>query len=303
MKREDVLLGVASIFIAVLMWFQVQPLFEPGREREFNVIVRLENRPAELYAFPEMESVTVVASGTLQALNRLETSRVEAVVDLAKLKEGSQRVPISIRAPADAQLEFRTLKPAVLVRAEKVESAEREVKIVTTGTPIEGLRFEGASTQPERVVLSGPVSMLSRVAQVQVTLDLPAARPGTTVSRALEILDKEGQPVPAVTAEPGKVTVSPAVVAAPASRDVPVIVEWSGSAAPGFQLGEITVIPQRIPLNGPSEIVSQLTAIRTEALAISALRESRTFEVKLVIPEGTTSDQSTVTVRVQVVKR
>ena len=115
MNRENLSLGIASLVIAFLLWYQVQPLFEPGRERELAVKLKLINRPEGMMAIPSVETVLVIASGTRDQLDRLEMDSVEAIVDLQDAEPGDRIYPVEIQAPNGSNLMFSARTPLVRV--------------------------------------------------------------------------------------------------------------------------------------------------------------------------------------------
>ncbi|QYK52339.1 MAG: hypothetical protein KF824_08720 [Fimbriimonadaceae bacterium] len=303
MKRENILLLIASLIISVALWVQVQPMFEPGREREFSIPLSLENKPENLAIFSAPDAVTIVASGTLADLDKLDTATVEAFVNLERIKAGQANFAVQVRAPANSGLTFRPKVQTLQITAENVSRAMKTLSVVPTGAPPDGLAYGNAVCQPAEVNISGPESYFKQVASVQVTLDLTRARPGVSVSVPVEILDKEGNPVPSMIADPPKVTVAASFSVSMASRPVPVIVDWSGSPAPGFEITEILVNPQKVEISGETETISGVTVIVTEPISLEGIRANKDIKAKLVVPSKSSVEPMTVMVTIRVKKR
>lgn len=303
MKRENVLLLIASLIVSIALWVQVQPMFEPGREREFSIPLVMENKPEDLATFSAPDAVTVVASGTLAALDKLDTANVEAFVDLRRLKPGKATFAVQIRGPSNMGLTFRPKVNSLQITAENVSRAMRRVDVVPSGAPPEGLAYGNAISQPGEVQISGPESYFKQVYSVQVTLDLTKVRPGVSVSAPIEILDVKGNPVPSMIADPPKVTVAASFSVSIASRDLPIIVDWSGTPAPGHEITEIIVKPQRTEITGETEIISPLTIIQTEPISIEGIRADKNVTAKLILPAKASAAPSTVVVTFRVKKR
>jgi len=303
MKRENVLLVIASLIISVALWVQVQPMFEPGREREFSIPLTLENKPENLAIFSAPDAVTIVASGTLADLDKLDTATVEAFLNLERIQAGQANFAVQVRAPANSGLTFRPKVPTLQITAETVSRAVKTMAVVPTGAPPDGLAYGNAVCQPGEVSISGPESYFKQVASVQVTLDLTRARPGVSVSVPVEILDAKGNPVPSMIADPPKVTVAASFSVSMASRPVPVIVDWSGSPAPGFEITEILVNPQKVDISGETQVISGLTVIVTEPISLEGIRANKDIKAKLVVPNKTTVEPMTVTITIRVKKR
>ncbi|MFM9872253.1 MAG: YbbR-like domain-containing protein [Fimbriimonadaceae bacterium] len=286
MKREDVLLLIASFVIAVALWFQVQPMFEPGHEREFFVSLQMENKPENLFINTPTDNVTVVASGTIADLDKLDTSKVIAYIELKSAKSGDSSLPIQIRAPADSNLQFRAKTPTIRITGEQIIRDNRKVKVITTGTPANGLILTGTVANPDSVELFGPKSNIQKVSILQVTVDLEKLRPGQTYAALVAILDDEGNPVPATFTNPARITVAASYTTSIATREVPLIVDWTGQVASGYMIDEISVAPDHVEISGKSEDVSSITILKTEKIDISGIKANKEVTVKLVSPPG-----------------
>jgi YbbR domain-containing protein len=303
MKREDVLLLIASFVIAIGLWLQVQPLFEPGHEREFFVSLQMENKPEDLFVNTPVDNVTVVASGTLADLDKLDTSKVVAYIDLENAKTGDSNVPIQIRAPADSNLQFRSKSSSIRVTSEQIIRENRKVKIITTGTPEDGLILANTIGTPDSVELFGPKSNVSNVKFLQVTVDLARLKPGQSITAPVAILDEAGDPVPATFTNPAKITVAASFTTSTATRSLPIIVNWTGEAAPGFQIDEISVEPNHIDITGKSEIVSTISTIETEKINIAGIKANKEIKIKLIPPPGVTLMSSTAVATIKVKRK
>lgn len=303
MKREDVMLLIASFIIAVALWFQVQPMFEPGREREFIVPLKVENKPDELAVFPSADNVTLVATGTLADLDKLDASKIVAFLDLENAEPGEAKFDVQVRGPADSNVQIMPKTSSIRVTCEFILRIERPVDIVTTGTPPDGFVLANTVANPNVVELYGPSSYVKRVKSLQATIDLTRLRPGQSLNVPVAPIDENGDPVPSTYTNPVQITVAASFSASTADREVPIIVDWTGTFAPGYQLQEITVTPERVQISGKSEDVSAITTLDTEPLKFEGLSDNREYKLKLVVPNGIMSKSQEVIVNVKVKRR
>lgn len=303
MKREDIPLLVASFIIAIALWFQVQPLYEPGREREYIVPLKMEGRPEGLAVFPAADNVTLIARGTITDLDKLDAGKVTAYIDLSKVKPGESSQPIQVRVPGDANLEIRPKNRAVKVSCEIILRTLREIEVVTTGTPPEGFDLASTAANPKSVELYGPSSYVKQVQSLKATIDLSRLKPGQSISVPVALLDAEGNPVPSTYTNPAEVTVAASFTASEATREVPVIVDWKGQVASKVQIQEIIVNPERVEIFGKSEDVSATNTIDTEPIDLDGLQSDRSFTVKLIAPPGVSVKSKQVVVTVKIKRR
>lgn len=302
MKRENIFFAIASVVVAILLWLQVQPMYEPGREREFAVPLKVQNLSEDLIVIEREESVLLVASGTTAELDKLDTAQVEAFVDLATAREGSNNVQVKVQSPANIDINVRARKPISTVALEAVIRVQKEVSVQGRGSADPDLLFNGATTLPDEVELIGPASYIEKVKELIVTLDLAKISPGVTESLPVQVLDHEGRPVPYMRTEPANVTVRPSVAPAQQERIVPINVQWKGSVAFGYRVEKIEVSPSQIVLKGNSTDLAGLIAIRTNPVDLSGLKRSEERTVALIIADGVSSEINSVLVKITVVK-
>lgn len=303
MKKEDIKLLLASFVIAIILWFQVQPMFEPGREREFIVPLRIENKPDELAVFPSTDNITIVASGTLVDLDKLDTAKVQAYLNAENARPGEINLPVLLRSPAELNLELKPSKTTIRVTCERILRQTGEVEIITTGSPRNDLILGDTIATPGTVEVYGPVSYIKQVKTIRVTLDLSRLQPGQSVSLPIEILDENQKPVPSTLAQPAQVSVAASFTAAAASREIPVIVDWIGTPKTGYKVEEITVNPPRITITGESERVSAISTIETAKLTIKDISASKTYRLTLIAPPGVSLSAKEVEVSVKIAAR
>jgi hypothetical protein len=71
-----------------------------------------------------------------------------------------------------------------------------------------------------------------------------------------------------------------------------ITVDWSGDPAFGYRLLNIGVDPPSVLIEGPPEVVNELTSLQTEPIDITGLTESFIQQATLALPEGITLDQN-----------
>ncbi|MCB0826555.1 MAG: hypothetical protein KDC26_10225 [Armatimonadetes bacterium] len=302
MKKENIFFAIASVVVAVLLWLQVQPMYEPGREREFAVPLKVQNLSQDLIVIDREESVLLVASGTSAELDKLDTTQVEAFVDLETAREGSNDIQIKVQAPANIDVNVRARKPVSTVALETVIREKRKVSVQGKGAADPDLLYNGATTLPDEVELIGPVSYVEKVKELVVTLDLAKISPGVTENLPVQVLDEEGRPVPYMRTEPANVTVRPSVAPAQQERIVPINVQWKGSPAFGYRVSKVEVEPSQIVLKGNSADLAGLIAIRTSPVDLSGLKRSEERTVALIIANGVSSEINSVLVKITIAK-
>ena len=302
MKRENVLIAIGSLILSLLLWLQLQPLFDPDKEREFQVPLEIEGLPETLMVTNGPVAVTLVASGTTSDLDRLTAQSVRAYIDLRRVEPGNNTVLVQVSAPITSNITLRARTVRLNINVERVEETRQQVQFETTGVPPAEYLFDGASILPESVVVRGPASLIPRVKMVRVLLDLSRIRPSGTYPLPVEILDETGKPVPWMTCEPVNVSVSPAVAPAPAARSVLITPTWTGQPSFGYEVVSYEIRPMQAKLKGESRDLSSITTIATEPISLEGATADLNLRVKLKVPEGVSPDVREVRVVVKIAK-
>lgn len=298
-SKEDVLLGLAAFAIAVLLWFSTQPLFEPGKQLEFAVSLRYEGLDEERFVvITPPEPVMVVASGSNLDLEKIDTGRVEAVVNLSDVRAGMNRIPVEIVGIQVGGVEASPRRAYAEVEVEPLVRKSFPILVRERGATPSGLLYNGAETYPTEVVVYGPEAGMNRVSRVEVRLDLATLTSGMTDSLPTEVMDEEGKAVPGMRTEPSTVTVIPVTQLAPATKNVPINLNWSGEVPRGYRVSSVSVEPNQVTLTGAGAAISMVGGIESGAVDLDG--KTRDFEVtvNLRIPEGVESSVKQVTIKV-----
>lgn len=285
--REKIFLIFISFCLSLMLWLQVSAQAEPNKQREF--LIRLETRGLnpELFAANVPDGITVIAEGPEQSLERLEPEELVATASLANLKVGDHSVRVRVpelRPP----LRLRAKRSTVSVTLDKLVSTTKSVVVEVQGQIPGNLRFEGATSDPPIVTISGPAKEIARVRKVRAMLDLSLVRPGLVHQIDLELLGADNTPLNRVEANPRLVNVLPAVAAAPASKSVPISPTWEGTLPFPFRIKSYTVEPNTVQLTGGSGDLAQVYSVVTEPIKLGNIRATKTLMVRLKVPAGLT---------------
>ena len=286
MKISNVLAFIASLLIAMVLWLNVQPLNEPGKERELQVKMDLRDLPDGLVVVQPPESVIVFASGSSDDLERLDSREVQAFIDLEQAKPGEQDYEVMVTGPLGRRIQLRARRPQLRLDIERIARNDREIVLEPTGVPPAEYVYDGATIMPSQVTISGPESAVARAARVRVLLDLSRVGPNSNFTLHAEVLDQEGKPIPLIECDPPTVQVIPAVASAPASRRVFINPKVTGSPALGFKVLGYEMKPTQLELTGSSRELGSVNAVETTPISIEGASENVSRTVKVVLPEG-----------------
>lgn len=289
--RESFMLGIASIFLSFLLWFQVTTQRQVSKEKEFTVSVEYRDLPKGLVVLQGTDYVEAMITGPASEVDRINPDTIRPWVDLTGLKPGDHNE--TIRVPiAGPDVRIKLSRPKATFKLESVKQETRTIEVEVRGQIATDLRYDGATCQPKTVVLTGPESEIDKVQKVRVMLDLAAVRPGIAVQVPIEVLGKSNTPLPYVTSDPGRVDVFPAVAAAATTTTVPVNPIWDGVPAFGFEVSRIELTPSTIRLTGDSEALAKVQILETEVIPLKNARGDVRGTVKVKVPAGLRAEPS-----------
>lgn len=288
---NDLAAKILSVFLAVILWFQVSGQGYEAQKSVEAVSVRVRNLPDGLAAVAlEPDSVTVSVRGPRRDVARLTRADFEAVANLAGARPGRTTYfldGVSV-PPGITLVDFKPSQVTITVEA--VQEQELPVRVRVQGQPAEGYTAGMASAEPPRVVLRGTRQALARVAAVEVLIQVDGVRAAVREGRPVAVLDRRGMPVEGVTVSPERVTVTVPVSPDEAHRSVPVRPAVAGTPARGYVVVGIDAAPAAVTVRGSAEAMAGLDEVATEPVDVSGERGDVARRVALRLPAGVRAD-------------
>lgn len=277
-----------SLGLAVLLWGFVTVSRDPEQSRTFaNIPVATDSIADNLTLITEISSVNVTVSGPKSTIENLVSTDISASLDLA-----------SVDQPGTYSIRVLTPKPEDVW---EVSSSPKTMNVViepliTQGFPIRANYQSTDTTQQQvesfepsvsEVTVTGPQSLIDRIAAVVVPVDLEG-RSGTFTGTFTPIAqDANGETIAGVTINPGAITAT--VTVSSRGKQIAVLIQLSGSPETGYEIGERRVLPDTILVDGPADVLASLITVNTEPIDVSGATADISKVVKLNgLPEGVT---------------
>ncbi|MCH7904250.1 MAG: hypothetical protein IH944_06740 [Armatimonadetes bacterium] len=285
-RRDNILLFIASLVISLLLFVQLQTRLDPNSELQFDAVLEWENLPEDLVVVQSPQRIKVVASGSKQQLDRLDTARITAKVNLSKAADGVARYLIGIGGSVPRGVTISPDRPLIEIGIEEMGRRTFEIEVSAMGVPPGAYTLLGLNAAPSTAVVSGPKSVVSQVKSVRAIVDVTQARPGSAFDVRLEALGDENRPVAIVEISPEFVSVSPALSLAPTRRPLFVTASFIGQVPFSHRFFDYSVEPTEVEIRGSSDVLSRLRMIGTASIDLTGLTESTSIDVALIIPAG-----------------
>ncbi len=286
--ERDLSLKILSVLLAVILWFQVVSQQNPERQVTIkNVPVSYVKVDSSLVIMDKKPDVIEVQiKGYKRFVDTVTAADIKATVDLSGASTGKDLYPIEVTISKD-KVEFVEASPA--------QATVRFENLVTKSVPVEvvasNLDPDFASSQvtvrPSAISVSGPASVVQRVARMVAEVDLRGAT--ATVQQQVQVrpVDADGNEVKNVSFTKAPVDVSVPILKLPPAKSVQVTLpSVVGSPAKGFRVGTVTVEPSSVTIRGLPALIEDITSVTAQAVDVTGASANVIKEVAVVAPQG-----------------
>lgn len=307
-KHKIMAIGI-SILLSLLLWVYVMGEKNPIQTRVIdNVKVTLENTDYiarnNLVLLPKQDyTISISITGRVKDLIAVKSDDFKLTADMSGyLKKGENDIPVTVKSlPRDIEINESEI-PKVKVKLDTLSTRFVPVTVVLKGEADKGYEYMKPTAKPTGVMISGPKTYVDEVDKVIGRLNVDGVKDNITKTVAVEPVNREEKVVTNVSIEPKYVDVT--VNIAP-SKEVPISVKTKGSVGNNLILESINSKISTVKIVGSKDVLDKVKVIETESFDISTITETVTKEIKLIIPEGvsTQSDIKSVGVEFKVNKK
>lgn len=205
--KNKVLYILLSVVVACGLWLYVITVVSPeSRETFRDIPVVLQNEKAlhskgMMVTSAEIPTVTLALVGNRSDLRKLNASNITLVADLSKIyRTGEQYLYYDVIFPVDIPVSIEQQDPAG-IRVIVSERATKEVPVVVeySGKVPEGFLVdkENQTLDYETVSITGQASVVEKIHQAKIQVNLEGQRDTISQSYAYTLCDEQGNPVDA----------------------------------------------------------------------------------------------------------
>lgn len=288
MLKNKSVVKMISVVLAIVLWAYVIGEVNPTVKKTVSDIpVELTNtetladRDLALQGDEEYFA-TVVVEGARSELNELRVADIHITADMYGYGLGENHVSLDVTLPDGISLE-ELKTPEITVTLERLEEKSLPVTVVFSGEPGENLEPSYSYTVPAEVEVRGAESVIAKVAEVRVQLDV------NDLSETWEIYSE----VPTAWSKDGKliknVTISAQSVEVEAvmfhTKQVPLELKVTGT--PDDKYGDADIaIPKEVVVKGSAYTLERVTSISADSIDISDVKKNCTVKVVPHLPGG-----------------
>lgn len=187
-------LKLAALALACVVWFIVSgPRREQTRQRMVTASLSLVGLPAELVITTDVRSsVAVRVKGRISDLRSLASQSLEASADLSQISKAGDVVitlrPQNINVPEDIEV-VDIVPNKVRFSIEKLGQRAVPIRPFLVGDPPGGYLIGQAVANPERALITGPMSQILKLSEVATERIIMTGRTETFVQNVPVVSD------------------------------------------------------------------------------------------------------------------
>lgn len=284
-----------SFALAIAVWISAVTAADPTEQRLFPrpvTIERINLDPSLVISsdVPTQATVTISAPSSIWDRMINDRSPVRAWIDFAGLGPGEHTLPVEVRTMQAFQPSKVVNQSPQMVNVvlERLVTKEFPIRLIRRGEPAIGYQAEEPGISQNTVTVSGPSSLVERVAEVRVVIDLTQASDTINRNVDVQVVDEKEAVVEGVNVVPEQVTLNQPITQRGGYRNVVVRVTTTGQVASGYRLTNIAPFPPNVTVfsSNPLLIDRLPGVVETSPLDLTGLKDDIDVPLPLNLPDG-----------------
>lgn len=289
-------LKIASVLIAIGLWVIAININDPISQRVYTVSVQMLNlntltnsgKYVEVLDDTDMVRVTVRASRSV--FSDFTEKNIVATADISQMTDDN-KLPIEVTSnKTGSKIEsITTDKEYVEVSIEDMVKLQKRISVEVLNEPAEGYLLGNISTDQNAVIISGPESVVDRIARTQVEINVDGATSDVNITLPVHMYDVDNREI-----DDERLTASVTEVFTTASilqiKEVPIEYSVKGEPAEGYLFADqYEKTPESVRIAAKPSVLKNVNAIVIEeAIDIDGARDNveMTAELKPYLPDG-----------------
>lgn len=292
-------LKLFSVAAAFLLWLLVIRIEDPEDQKAFyNIPVKLVNTEiltGEDLVYEVLDKTDVVSRVSVTAAksirDELSSSDIIAEADFQNLTVANT---VEIRFYSQRyndQISDITGSTEILkLNIEEKKTKRLSLDAVAVGTVASGHLLSEVSADQNRIEVSGPESVISRIALARVSVDVTDSAENISTYSDVILYDSDGQEIPMDNLDMNTRSVRVKVEIL-ATKEIPIRYSVMGVPASGYLFtGEITGSPEKVAIAAAPEVLATISelVVPEDALNITGQTENMVTNINVseYLPEG-----------------
>ena len=309
--KNKILSIVLSAVVAFGLWLYVVTVVSPGSEATYyNVPVVLQNenvlQERGLMITSDLPTVNLDLSGNRTDLNKLDSKNINILVNVASIEAaGTHQLNYSVAYPGTVNGNdiTRTGQSTNVVTLTVEKRITKNVDVVAEyiGSVPEGFIAdkENAVLDYQTVEVSGPESVVEKIAQARIQVDLTDKNVTVAGQYIYDLCDAEGNPVDVqrVTTNVEAVNLT---VKVKRVKELTLAVETAYGGGATENNSTVTISHKSIYVSGSDALLEDLDVLKLGTVNLGEILEDTTLTFPITLPEGVTNESGITEVTVEV---
>ncbi|GAB4505195.1 MAG: hypothetical protein Fur0043_21900 [Anaerolineales bacterium] len=282
-----------AFLMALAVWVAAVTAADPDEVRPYPMPIPLEvigQDPTLVLTgdYPKQINLTLRAPRSVWDQLSHQENEIHAILDLSGLGAGDHILPIQVQIPMRPVRIVSTTPETATVTLEPLATLTLPVNLSISGEPAIGYQAGEAILTPQDVIVSGPQSLVERVARVRVSINIAGVRENIDQSLAVQALDQSNRVINGLGLNPSQVLLQLPVSQQGGYRDLAVKVVVRGQVSSGYRLTNISVFPPVVTVySADPALVNDLPGVlETQPLDLENAQEDLSTRLVLDLPQG-----------------
>lgn len=290
--KNNTKIKIIALLSSMFLWMYVMAVVDPEESKWIeNIPVRITNLSdlleEELMIYPEVEmKADMYITGNLSKVHNITTDDVKVFGEIKNPIEGNNEIYITASTSKDIDYEFRdSIK---VISLEKILRENKNVNIEIIGDTKSSV--DTAEVESDKIIVSGPRTLVTQVDKIKGVLDIKGRSQDFTAQVELKPVDKNGDVVENVSIEKSVIDVKITMLK---EKSVPIVIDIEKDIEDEDIDEKLSyeTKDKEVTIKGKAKEIDLIQSISTEKINVSDLKIGNDVDIKLIIPDGISSDK------------
>ncbi len=286
---------ITAFILAVIVWVSAVVASDPNEEQILERPVQIEiigQDPSLQIMGNVTRTVTLVLRAPASVWSTLnnDPQSVRAWVDLSSLGPGTHNVAVQVQI-TPSLVRIVSQDPVQLsITLDSIVTQVFPVNLIVRGNPPVGYQAQSPQLNPPEVTVTGPKTVVSKVNEVRVTLDITNANQTIVREETPLYLDAQGNVLSGLSVTPSTVTITQPITLLGGYRYVIVRAVSQGQVENGYRVTNIFVSPVGVVVfsSDPTLVDNLPGYVETQPIDLTGKTDDFETLMDLNLPSGVT---------------
>lgn len=297
--KNNLGLKIISVLFALILWWTVMNIDDPVDTKTFRTEVQIlhpEVITDNGYSYridDEMKTIEVKVKARSKILSQIRAINIVATADLREMQDTTVPIRVAVNGFENMCEEVSAIPRNIQIETEKTETKSFPITPSYNGTVSEGYVLGKVAVQPQSIEVSGPKSVLGRIAKVAAKVDVDGMYEDAELKAEIIYYDSADNILDRTMLSSNRDESGVKVrVEVWKIKEVDVTFDTSGIIpGDGYYFDKLEVEPSKVLIAGNINVIKSINAIEipAEVLARENITEKEEIVVNIseYLPENT----------------